>query len=120
MCSVSAELVQCCDNTALLKSPINTGLPARLVQCAVFLIKYLFSVKFVLKSQQIHTTTCFFLIFALSNLAELTNEARAETQARLGYALQEGGRAEGSTAHKWAEASKTHKIYVKYLSLIHI
>ena len=52
-----AVLVQCCDNTALLKTPINTGISARLVQCAVFVIKFLFSVKFVLKSQQIHTTT---------------------------------------------------------------
>ena len=47
-------------------------------------------------------------------LAEPTNEARAETQARLGYALQGGGRAEGSTVHDRAEAGKTHKIYVKY------
>ena len=40
----------------------------------------------------------------MSNLAEPTNEARAETQARLGYALQGGGRAEGSTARMGREA----------------
>ena len=34
------------------------------------------------------------------SLAEPTIEARAENQARLGYALQGGGRAEGSTARK--------------------
>ena len=64
--NVCVVLLQCCDNTALLKSPINTGFPARLVQCAVFTIKFPFSVKLVLNSIQIYTTTYFFLIFAVS------------------------------------------------------
>ena len=66
MCSVSVVLVQCCNNTTLIKISINTGLSVLLVQCAVFIIKFPFSVKFVLKSKQIHTTTFFFLIFAVS------------------------------------------------------
>ena len=49
----------------------------------------------------------FYVNLQCQSLAEPTNEARAETQARLGYALQGGGRAEGSTAHEWVEAGKT-------------
>ena len=53
---ISVVLVQCSRNTALIKISINTGLSVLLVQCAVFIIKFPFSVKFVLKPQQIHTT----------------------------------------------------------------
>ncbi len=82
MCRVSVVLVQCCNNTTLIKISINTGFSARLVQCAVFTIKIPFSVKFLLKSLKNYTTPDYFYYFC-------------SVKALL-------------KAHKWAEAGKTH------------
>ena len=56
--NASVVLVQCRDNTALLKIPINTGLSARLVQCAVLSVAWIHSSDVILGFQVViaHTS----------------------------------------------------------------
>ena len=53
-----AVLVQCCDNTAHLKTPIDTVLSARLVQCAVLSVAWIHSSDVILGFQVViaHTS----------------------------------------------------------------